>query len=655
MLNENKKMSAARAPVADPAGTEAGTESRLKVSIGGKVMLLTLLTGGITTLLLSTLTLFEGSNIKKHLSSWQQDTAATISTTLSGIAVEQAKKRLTSIVKLETAALEIYLDEMCYDVDMLADKLTEIATNPDKFLPKSLPQPQYDTVHDEEVYLNFHRLPGAPLDPEVVDSADRLANITELMESLKDSAGYRPAHLYVASKDGYTINLPLLGGNDRRVLKLPAALLDGTFKPWERTWYLQAKEQGQQVISDIYQDGAGTDMITISQPYFAGDRFAGVVARDVVLEPLFDNLKLKNTLDTASYFFISKDGRLIYSTRKDGLLASPNHGKTGSGSDGEPEHDLGPQAAFFAASPKTPKLTPEQTPALTPEQKAEQLIRSPGAAASEQDPGTQSEPQPLAQAPESMAAETRAAFMNMRQGRSGSRLIVCDGEEYLLAYSPVLHGQWSCGIMLPLDGVQAQVDGQRQDLLTHVDELVDNIKQSLRLTLLLVTLSLVLLFLGLIVLGQRRSRRFVRPFTDLKDGMAKISSGSLNQRLQINTGDEIEQLAQSFNHMTVQLKEQMDELRDITAEKERIETELAVATAIQGSMLPHQFPPPGGAYELYALSEPAREMGGDFYDFYLLDPEHLVLTMADVSGKGVPAALFMVIAKVILKNNRVSE
>ena len=87
-------------------------------------------------------------------------------------------------------------------------------------------------------------------------------------------------------------------------------------------------------------------------------------------------------------------------------------------------------------------------------------------------------------------------------------------------------------------------------------------------------------------------------------------------------------------------------------EKERIGAELNIATQIQADMLPRIFPafPDREEFDIYATMTPAKEVGGDFYDFFLIDEDHLGLVMADVSGKGVPAALFMVIAKTLIKN-----
>jgi sigma-B regulation protein RsbU (phosphoserine phosphatase) len=118
------------------------------------------------------------------------------------------------------------------------------------------------------------------------------------------------------------------------------------------------------------------------------------------------------------------------------------------------------------------------------------------------------------------------------------------------------------------------------------------------------------------------------------------------------SGDEIEVLAKSFADLSNRTREYMEENLRITAEKERIGAELNVATRIQADMLPQIFPafPERKDFDLYASMDPAKEVGGDFYDFFLIDEDHLAMVLADVSGKGVPAALFMVVAKTLIKN-----
>ena len=122
--------------------------------------------------------------------------------------------------------------------------------------------------------------------------------------------------------------------------------------------------------------------------------------------------------------------------------------------------------------------------------------------------------------------------------------------------------------------------------------------------------------------------------------------------LNIHTGDELQNLSQVMADMEKNLSEHEAELTRITAEKERIGTELSLATQIQAAMLPHVFPPfPDRTdFDLYASMDPAKEVGGDFYDYFLVDGDHLGLMIADVSGKGIPAALFMMASKIILQS-----
>lgn len=130
------------------------------------------------------------------------------------------------------------------------------------------------------------------------------------------------------------------------------------------------------------------------------------------------------------------------------------------------------------------------------------------------------------------------------------------------------------------------------------------------------------------------------------DGISEI------EQLDIQTGDEVENLCESIKKMEQDIRTYIHNLTAVTAEKERIGAELDVAKQIQASMLPSIFPafPERPELDIYATMTPAKEVGGDFYDFFLIDDDHLAMVMADVSGKGVPAALFMVIAKTLIKN-----
>ena len=123
-------------------------------------------------------------------------------------------------------------------------------------------------------------------------------------------------------------------------------------------------------------------------------------------------------------------------------------------------------------------------------------------------------------------------------------------------------------------------------------------------------------------------------------------------KLNIQTGDEIENLSLSMKRMEEDLGHYIENLTQVTADRERIRTELTLANRIQAAMMPHIFPPfpDRKEIELYGIMDPAKEVGGDFYDFFLIDDDHLGLVIADVSGKGVPGALFMMIYKIIIQS-----
>ncbi len=148
------------------------------------------------------------------------------------------------------------------------------------------------------------------------------------------------------------------------------------------------------------------------------------------------------------------------------------------------------------------------------------------------------------------------------------------------------------------------------------------------------------------------SRTISKPVIRLTDTVKNTGEGDFDKKSDIDTRDEIGDLARSFNKMQDELKLFTENLKTATAEKERIGAELSLATRIQAAMLPSIYPafPERPEFDIYASMDPAREVGGDFYDFFLIDDDHLCLLIADVSGKGVPAALFMMASRIILAN-----
>lgn len=167
-----------------------------------------------------------------------------------------------------------------------------------------------------------------------------------------------------------------------------------------------------------------------------------------------------------------------------------------------------------------------------------------------------------------------------------------------------------------------------------------------------VVLSIAVIALIVAVIEYFISRTISKPIIKLTDTVKNTGEGDFDKKSDIDSRDEIGDLARGFNKMQDDLKLYTENLKTVTAEKERIGAELNVATQIQAYMLPRTFPPfpQNKEIDLFASMTPAKEVGGDFYDFFLIDQNHLALVIADVSGKGVPAALFMVNAKTMIKN-----
>ena len=199
----------------------------------------------------------------------------------------------------------------------------------------------------------------------------------------------------------------------------------------------------------------------------------------------------------------------------------------------------------------------------------------------------------------------------------------------------------------PAQLLQGSVSQIQSESMSVYQEKMSHSRTMANILLLVV---MVLTLTGALVLG----KRIVKPLNTITRRISELSEGNLEFKMEgaYKTGDEVEELAQSFAAISHKTVEYMQKIVQVTAEKERIGTELALATQIQGAMLPHIFPafPDRSEFDIFASMDPAKEVGGDFYDYFLIDNDHLGLVIADVSGKGVPAALFMMASKIILQS-----
>ena len=251
--------------------------------------------------------------------------------------------------------------------------------------------------------------------------------------------------------------------------------------------------------------------------------------------------------------------------------------------------------------------------------------------------------------------EDLAAFVNdSMKELTPVRIVEAEGSQYYMSGAPMSSIGWTIINSVSkeeTDKPTAMLEDQYDSILNEAVVSYNNeISQAKRMILILLIVVVFLSILSALIL----SKRIVKPLNKMTKTMENLSATREQFRMEdtYRTGDEIEVLAEKFASLSARTIHYVGQVKKVTAEKERIKSELGMATAIQASQLPHLFPafPDRKEFDIYATMTPAKEVGGDFYDFFLVDDDHIGLVMADVSGKGVPAALFMMVSKILIRN-----
>ncbi len=354
-----------------------------------------------------------------------------------------------------------------------------------------------------------------------------------------------------------------------------------------RPWYAQAAEAGELIFTGVELDAyTNIPMLECAAPVYRGGQLVAVVSADIFLNSISDYVE-QATNSGGFLCVIDGNGRVLFSSMTEGCL----------------KVDL---------SESAPDLRENGNIALA-------------------------------------AFVTRAL-----SERTDLERIVVDGQEYYMTAAPMPSVGWTV-----LSGIEKETTQQPAvAMLASYEEIGretlgtydQNMQRSMN-SLVVATAAILLLAVtaALVMAG-----RMVKPLERMTQRINTLRDGDTVFEMEdaYRTGDEIEVLAESFAMLSKRTRDYITQITHITAEKERIGTELALATRIQADMLPNIFPafPERADFDIYATMNPAKEVGGDFYDFFLIDSDHLALVMADVSGKGVPAALFMMIAKILVQN-----
>jgi sigma-B regulation protein RsbU (phosphoserine phosphatase) len=220
----------------------------------------------------------------------------------------------------------------------------------------------------------------------------------------------------------------------------------------------------------------------------------------------------------------------------------------------------------------------------------------------------------------------------MVAGRAGVRRIrdYSTGEPEWMVYAPVESAGWSLAAIIPESEIMAPIHARLARFLGGL-------------------IAGVAVMLGIILLV---SRQVTRPIARLAAAAQSLAQGNLDARVpDVRGNDEIGRLARVFNEMVADLRANVERRIQEEAARKEVEGELTAAREIQASLLPAMLPDDEqDGFELHAVNAPARLVAGDFFDFFYVDRHRLALVMADVSGKGVPAAMYMAVTRTRLRD-----
>ncbi len=245
------------------------------------------------------------------------------------------------------------------------------------------------------------------------------------------------------------------------------------------------------------------------------------------------------------------------------------------------------------------------------------------------------------------AADALTAATGLRSVRIGEK-------DYYMCATPLGVINWTAVMVVDRELTEKPTKA----MLAEYDKINEEATAAFRAGSASATQAVLIIILCVLVISVCGVLFFAGRIVDPIESMtADIQEGGRTGKLfemldKYRTGDEIEVLAKAFDDLSKKTKQYIIDITEITKEKERIGTELMLARRIQADMLPNIYPafPDRPEFDIYATMTPAKEVGGDFYDFFLIDENHLGMVIADVSGKGIPAALFMMMSKILINN-----
>ena len=255
--------------------------------------------------------------------------------------------------------------------------------------------------------------------------------------------------------------------------------------------------------------------------------------------------------------------------------------------------------------------------------------------------------------------ELKEVISKCLSGETGICKVQVDGEEYYAAYGYIPTPEWGQVVFVSVNEVTEPAEILLQNMEKNSAEMIAKERRAFRVSCIIATILLFIIITIANILISKGAERGSAPIAKMSEQLGEFSGVNMFFEMEdeYKTGDEVQVLAESFEAQAARMRDYVDELIDEMYAKEHVKAELSLATRIQADMLPCIFPafPERDEFNIYASMRPAKEVGGDFYDFFFAGEDHLAVVMADVSGKGVPAAMFMMMAKSMIQSQIIAK
>ena len=458
----------------------------------------------------------------------------------------------------------------------------------------------------EDVLKNPSKYPAKTLEPPSKENEGKYAlqfvypenydkNNPLVTERLARIANLEPMmREIVRGNDGYTMDcfVALPDGAAITEDNLSAGKFDenGNIKPYDATtrdWYKGAVEKGDIYFSeDMMSHFYKLRELTWGLPVYVDGELAVVLNGSSPMNALEKKLNERNIGETGFSVLISDKGHIVYSPKAGGELAQ----------DDDNTNDIRVTA--------NPSLAAVVTKAVNQE--------------------------------------------------TGFSPVTLDGVDYYVAYAPVDSAGWTLMMFISQGELERDSIALQGKLSAASDNTLDEFDKYVKINAaaLLIGLFIVVLIIAHVI--SVRTKKALKPISSLTEEVYKMDGDHMvfEMKEEYMTDNEIVVLAEAFSDMSVRLQSSLNEILKRTAEEERMNAEIDAASRIQLAMLPSlsESITSREEFDIYAHMVPAKHVGGDLYDFFLIDDNHLGIVVGDVSGKGISAALFMVLAKNTIQN-----